>query len=380
MSVFALLPLLPLTLVPPSGVILFGARLPVSLSSARSHPCIRLAVEDATQAEIEALQAKLEILRLQARVAELQKAATGADAIAPPPVPPAPVPTPSNFESSPAQPPLEAPSVQPAMEAPSVQPAMEAAAVQPIEQLPQTGLEALLPPVETAAGVPADAAISGADVASQFELVLPTASTVSLPWYHDLVAAVSLPAVAALVLLLILSLPKLNELASDSLMQWSINDTPGARIEGGSPVSYDYMAAPAARTDRFAPPASAAGAAAAAGAVGRSAPEILFAGVGNLDREPLGWLFGAPSPLYSNVPVATPPRPAVAGVALGMPVPAPATLAGASGRVVPNIGKKGKKGGRVQQATGAARVAPSTPEELDLARKGLWSYGADERE
>ena len=85
---------------------------------------------------------------------------------------------------------------------------MEAAAVQPIEQLPQTGLEALLPPVETAAGVPADAAISGADVASQFELVLPTASTVSLPWYHDLVAAVSLPAVAALVLLLILSLPK----------------------------------------------------------------------------------------------------------------------------------------------------------------------------
>ena len=62
-----------------------------------------------------------------------------------------------------------------------------------------------------------------------------------------------------------------------------------------------------------------------------------------------------------------------------MPVPAPATLAGASGRVVPtNIALK--KGGRVQQATGAARVAPSTPEELDLARKGLWSYGADERE
>ena len=207
MSVF-LLPLLPLTLVPRGVTLaLFGARPPVSLSSARSHPAIRLTVEDATQAEIEALQAKLEILRLQARVAELQKAATGADAIAPPPVPPAP-PTPSNFESAPAQPPLEAPSVQPAMEMPSVQPAMEAAAVQPIEQLPQTGLEALLPPVETAAGVPADAAISGADVASQFELVLPTASTVSLPWYHDLVAAVSLPAVAALVLLLILSLPK----------------------------------------------------------------------------------------------------------------------------------------------------------------------------
>ena len=47
---------------------------------------------------------------------------------------------------------------------------------------------------------------------------------------------------------------------------------PGARIEGGSPVSYDYMAAPAARTDRFAPPAS------ASLQPGRSAPEILFAG------------------------------------------------------------------------------------------------------
>ena len=132
MSVFALLPLLPLTLVPPSGVTLFGARLPVSLSSARSHPCVERARQRLADAVVR-------------RFAERRNLC-------------------------------------------------------------------------------------------------------------------------------------LSRHTEERARNRSINDTPGARIEGGSPVSYDYMAAPAARTDRFAPPASAAGAAAAAGAVGRSAPEILFAG------------------------------------------------------------------------------------------------------
>jgi hypothetical protein len=34
----------------------------------------------------------------------------------------------------------------------------------------------------------------------------------------------------------------------------------------------------------------------------RSAPEILFGALENLAKNPLGWLFGPPSPLYSNLP------------------------------------------------------------------------------
>ena len=40
---------------------------------------------------------------------------------------------------------------------------------------------------------------------------------------------------------------------------------------------------------------------------GRSAPEIIAAGFGNLLKEPLGWCFGPPSPLYSNVGAMTSP-------------------------------------------------------------------------
>jgi hypothetical protein len=40
--------------------------------------------------------------------------------------------------------------------------------------------------------------------------------------------------------------------------------------------------------------------------------------------------------------------------------------------------KMERKGGGVRQATGASRVPPSTPEELELARQGKWSYGADD--
>ena len=34
----------------------------------------------------------------------------------------------------------------------------------------------------------------------------------------------------------------------------------------------------------------------------RSAPEIFFTGLKNLLKDPLGWLFGPPSPLYSDLP------------------------------------------------------------------------------
>ena len=36
----------------------------------------------------------------------------------------------------------------------------------------------------------------------------------------------------------------------------------------------------------------------------RSMPEILSSGLANLKQDPTGWLFGEPSALYSNLPVA----------------------------------------------------------------------------
>ena len=40
---------------------------------------------------------------------------------------------------------------------------------------------------------------------------------------------------------------------------------------------------------------------------GRSAPDIITTGFGNLLKEPLGWCFGRPSALYSNAGESTPP-------------------------------------------------------------------------
>jgi len=39
----------------------------------------------------------------------------------------------------------------------------------------------------------------------------------------------------------------------------------------------------------------------------RSAPEIFSGGLANLGKNPFGWLFGPPSPLYSNLPRAVLP-------------------------------------------------------------------------
>ena len=49
---------------------------------------------------------------------------------------------------------------------------------------------------------------------------------------------------------------------------------------------------------------------AAAGQQQRSAPDILLGGLSNLGKDPDGWCFGPPSPLYSNAgsaPAAGPP-------------------------------------------------------------------------
>ena len=129
----------------------------------------------------------------------------------------------------------------------------------------------------------------------------------------------------------------------------------------------------------------------------RSAPEIFFGGVNNLASEPKGWFFGKPSPLYSNVAIIEPPPPEVSGAqpdtraaVASKPRPGPPPPVEASGRIVPTSTKRTARKSRraraagatqaAKQATGERRVPPSTPEELELARSGQWSYGAEERE
>ena len=149
---------------------------------------------------------------------------------------------------------------------------------------------------------------------------------------------------------------------------------------------------------------------------GRSATEIVAKGLTNLAEDPIGWLFGEPSPLYSNVAVArplmaTPPParpmpPAAAASAMEAP-PALAVEASAlaveappfEGRVVPTPALAARSarrqrregagegfGSRTGAGAGAspsasasasrpARVPPSTPEEVEAARRGEWDYG-----
>ena len=117
----------------------------------------------------------------------------------------------------------------------------------------------------------------------------------------------------------------------------------------------------------------------------------------NLMADPQGWLYGEPSALYSNV--AAPPaaresarvmqrRESAAAATAAMeplaPLEAPLEPAMAAepltGSVVPVAparaasGKKGKKKGR--RARAAERVPPSSPEELEAARRGAWDYTA----
>ena len=167
----------------------------------------------------------------------------------------------------------------------------------------------------------------------------------------------------------------------------------------------------------------------------RSAPEIFFGGLENLAKDPKGWLFGSPSPLYSNAravadapttptataappPVAATPAPAEAAPAVSdfrsdflssatpprpvsPPVPlddappevppaetaappaprAPETAAAASGRVVPTgsagyLKRKKRRAERAQreEQPDAERVAPSTPEEVEAARRGEYDF------
>jgi hypothetical protein len=163
--------------------------------------------------------------------------------------------------------------------------------------------------------------------------------------------------------------------------------------------------------------------------VGRSAPDIFLGGLQNLMEDPKGWLFGAPSPLYSNLP-ATPPEvptappaafssaaanpgpfaaPPAEASGFGAPAadaelasflskptaaptpappaaaaaPGPAAAAGMSGRVVstasPSAKRRGKRKGSSLRApsAGGERTPPQSPEEVEAARRGEYDYYAD---
>jgi hypothetical protein len=136
---------------------------------------------------------------------------------------------------------------------------------------------------------------------------------------------------------------------------------------------------------------------------GRSSTEIVAKGLTNLAEDPIGWFFGEPSPLYSNVAVA---RPLMATPPPARPMP-PAAAASAmeappfEGRVVPTpalaarserrqrregagegFGSRTSAGASASASASAgasasrpARVPPSTPEEVEAARRGEWDYG-----
>lgn len=139
------------------------------------------------------------------------------------------------------------------------------------------------------------------------------------------------------------------------------------------------------------------------GVRGHSATEIFGRGFANLGKDPMGWFFGPPSALYSNAPpIAVSPPAGPVGLPTSpsqqQPSPPPLSLgtatasldeavlqplappiAKASGRVVSTgsseaMRRRSRKGRARQRA--AERVAPSNPEEIDLARRGEWSYTA----
>merc|ERR1740124_1536929 len=70
-----------------------------------------------------------------------------------------------------------------------------------------------------------------------------------------------------------------------------------AFMMGAPPLERSLADLPSKEAPPMSPAAAAAG-------TGRSAPEILMGGLGNLGDAPFGWLFGSPSALYSTQPSA----------------------------------------------------------------------------
>ena len=370
-----------LALVGPSALIDMRPRL------ARSPIITALAAADADlDAQLDALTQKLEILQLKAQLAELQRstaASTSAEATtmvrAAAPV-------------SPAEP--IAAAVQAVVAAPAaVDSAAQVAAA-------QAAAEPLV--AQVVAAPEAIHAVVAATSAAAQSISLPFGLPFGLPTDGGVptlaLAAVLVPTVAFGGKLFV-------DFVEQRYAELKASEAPGdadARARSFAPPSAGNLAANRRWSEREAAAEAERASSWVSSPGGRSATEIVSKGLSNLAEDPIGWLFGEPSPLYSNVAVvrplmATPPP------ARPMPTTAPSGMEASSfeGRVVPTpalaarsarrqrregagegFGSRASAGASAGAGAGAgagasrpAREPPSTPEEVEAARRGEWDYG-----
>jgi len=249
----------------------------------RSSPLTMEAADDmaSLQQQIERLQLQAKIKELQAQVSDFKPAA------APEPVPEVVVAPPPAVVAKVAEV-VKAPEVVAPVAVPEVAAASPAEMADRIadavkDAMPSFSMPSAAP--DFAAAVPAaDAATAGFNGANA-----PIAVAIAVGFL-----AVATVAVRAWVVFLMGG----EDGEGGEAQAFMMGDRPLERSLADLPSSKE---APPMSPATAAP--SAAAAAAAAG-TGRSAPEILMGGLGNLGDAPFGWLFGKPSALYSTQPSA----------------------------------------------------------------------------
>jgi hypothetical protein len=363
-------------------------------------PIITALADVDLDAQLDALTQKLEILQLKAQLAELQRSAAAATSAGATTIVQAAAPV------SPAEP--IAAAVQAVVTAPAaVDSAAQVAAAQ-----------AAAEPV-VAQVVAAPEAIQ-AVVAAAAATAQPSSLPFGLPFGLPTDGGVPTLALAAVLVPTVAFGGKLFiDFVEQRYAELKSSEAPGdadARARSFAPPSAGNLAANRRWSEREAAAEAERASSWVSSPGGRSATEIVAKGLTNLAEDPIGWLFGEPSPLYSNVAVArplmaTPPParpmpPAAAASAMEAP-PALAVEASAlaveappfEGRVVPTPALAARSarrqrregagegfGSRTGAGAGAspsasasasrpARVPPSTPEEVEAARRGEWDYG-----
>jgi len=369
-----------LAFVGPSGLLAPRPRL------ARS-PIITALADADLDAQLDALTQKLEILQLKAQLAELQRSAAAATSAEATTIVQAAAPV------SPAEP--IAAAVQAVVTAPAaVDSAAQVAAAQAVAE-PVVAQVVAAPEAIQAVVAAAAAAAQPSSLPFGLPFGLPTdggVPTLAL-------AAVLVPTVAFGGKLFI-------DFVEQRYAELKASEAPGdadARARSFAPPSAGNLAANRRWSEREAAAEAERASSWVSSPGGRSSTEIVAKGLTNLAEDPIGWFFGEPSPLYSNVAVArplmaTPPParpmpPAAAASAMEAPpfegrvVPTPA-LAARSERRQRREGAGEGFGSRTSAGAGAsasasagasasraARVPPSTPEEVEAARRGEWDYG-----
>ena len=364
-----------LALVGPSGLLAPRPRL------ARS-PIITALADADLDAQLDALTQRLEILQLKAQLAELQRSAAAATSAEATTIVQAAAPV------SPAEP--IAAAVQAVVTAPAaVDSAAQVAAAQAVAAEPVVA-QVVAAPEAIQAVV---AAAAAAAQPSSLPFGLPFGVPFGLPTDGGVptlaLAAVLVPTVAFGGKLFI-------DFVEQRYAELKASEAPGdadARARSFAPPSAGNLAANRRWSEREAAAEAERASSWVSSPGGRSATEIVAKGLTNLAEDPIGWFFGEPSPLYSNVAVArplmaTPPParpmpPAAAASAMEAPpfegrvVPTPA-LAARSERRQRREGAGEGFGSRTSAGASAsrpARVPPSTPEEVEAARRGEWDYG-----